>query len=393
MSSIWHGLLEAFWMFYQTFWALVLGFTLSGLVQAFVSRQKIAQTLGDHSGRSVTKATFFGAISSSCSYAASALAHSLYKKGADFTSSMIFMFASTNLVLDLGLVIWRLLGWQFALAEIFGGIVMSFLLWATLPRLFPKRKIIQLPVLGQSEEVTTKSSLADAAGFTVGDFTMMRFELLAGFVVAGLLSAIVPTHIWSAFFLHGHGFETQVVDVIVGPIIATLTFVCSVGNVPLAAALWHNGISFGGVISFIFADLLSFPLLLIYKKYYGLSTAIKLFFTFWSVMAVSGLAIELIFQALGIDPTIRALRIGSEQFRWDSTALLNSVALVASVAIYLLYRRNIGKNSEFAIDLICGMQVRKSDAPAHALINGVNYYFCMDGCRTDYLRRLAREEK
>lgn len=388
MSALGHGVQEAFWMFYQTFWALVLGFTLSGWIQAFVPKSAMAKTLGDHRAATAGKSMFFGAISSSCSYAASALAHSLYRKGADFTSSIIFMFASTNLVADLAIVMWRLLGWQFAVAEIVGGVFMSILLWLLLPVIFPDQKIVHLPLLGQQEEPrSSQAKISDAAGFTIGDFRMMRVELAIGFIVAGILSTTVPTSFWNHLFVHGDSWWSQVEGAVIGPLIACITFVCSVGNVPMAAALWHDGISFGGTISFIYADLLSIPLLLIYRKYYGKKITRKLFFVFWATMSAAGFVVGEIFSTFKANPMGRMLMSGDQHFSWNSTTYLNLFAIVVAATLYTLYRKNLGKSEEFAVDPICGMQVRIADAPQMARINGANYYFCMEKCKEEFIAR------
>ena len=268
MSKIGTGLQDSWWMFFDTFWALVIGFAISGAIQAFTSREKALASLGNHKPKTVIKASLLGAISSSCSYAASAISKSLVEKGADFTTAIIFMFASTNLVFELGLVMWTLLGWQFALAEFIGGFIMIALLTLILPKLkIPRR--IRLLAMAEDSKPEVKSSWHDAAGFTIGDLTMVRTELVVGFIVAGLADTLIPISWWHHLFLSGHGVLSTLENVILGPFIAFISFVCSVGNVPLGAALWNSGISFGGTISFIFADLVALPLVLIYKKFYG----------------------------------------------------------------------------------------------------------------------------
>lgn len=385
MSSLGHGVQDAFWMFYETFWALVVGFTLSGVIQAFVSRKTMLKALGDRSAKNLGKSMFFGAISSSCSYAASALAHSLNKKGANFTNSIVFMFASTNLVIDLGLVILRIMGWQFAVAEILGGIFISILLWLA-PPLLAKEKTLTKVALASDEVLEEKrGTVGDAAGFTIGDFRMMRVELVAGFLVAGLVSRLVPTHIWNDLFIHGHGVWSELEGAVIGPIIACISFVCSVGNIPLAASLWHNGISMSGTIAFIYADLLSLPLILIYRKYFGKQLTLRLVATLWAAISVGGFLIGEAFSLLSLTPTTRTTLLTHDHFSWNTTAALNLIALILLLAVVLLYRANKGKSAEFAIDPVCGMQVRISEAPAHARVHGVDYYFCMEGCKTTFL--------
>ena len=376
-------------MLFHTFWALILGFTLSGAVQAFASRKKMREQLGDDSFKSVFKASLFGIISSSCSYSASALAKSLFSKGANFTSSMVFMFASTNLVIELGLVLWIMMGWQFAVAEFFGGAIMIILLKLLIPKLIPAKLIEKSRENyedSKAENSSKKANWHDAAGYTIGDFKMLRYELIIGFLVAGLAAKLVPASFWNALFLSGNGILTTIQNVIIGPVIAFISFVCSVGNIPLAATLWHGGISFGGTIAFIFADLIALPLVLIYRKYYGTKLAIRLTLVFWLVMSLSGLITEIIFNFLNLIPDMDHGMSHSYQIGWNYTTILNVIALALISWIYWMYRtrETTGTDLVFATDLVCGMQVRISDAPAQYELNGKTYYFCMPGCRDSF---------
>jgi uncharacterized membrane protein YraQ (UPF0718 family)/YHS domain-containing protein len=384
MSKIVDGLLEGWWMFYGTFWALVFGFTLSGAIQAFVTKNKMERVLGNHRPKTIAKASFLGAVSSSCSYAASALAKSLVSKGADFTAAMVFMFASTNLVLELGLILWVLIGWQFALAEFVGGAIMIILLTAVMPRLFKDIKGGPRSLAMADEMPAGKATWKDACGYTIGDFTMVRVELLVGFAIAGL-ATIVPVSFWNSLFITGHGFLSSLENALISPFIAFISFVCSVGNVPLAAALWHSGISFGGTIAFIYADLLAAPLVLIYRKYYGTKVAVRLALAFWLIMSLSGLITEGIFKALKLEPTAAHHHMIMNHFGFNYTTVLNLIALGVAIWVYWMYRGRISENSEFAKDLVCGMQVRIADAPAKAEHEGKMYYFCMPGCKDAFL--------
>jgi hypothetical protein len=217
----------------------------------------------------------------------------------------------------------------------------------------------------------------------MADLTMLRRELVIGYVVAGFLAVVVPTHLWNDVFLHGHGVWTTLENVIVGPIVAIISFVCSVGNVPLAAALWKGGISFGGVISFIFADLITVPLLLIYRKYYGTRLALRLLVWFWAVMAAAGLIVEALAHAGGLVPTHRSTRIVVSHFQWNYTTALNIVFLGVFACLYWLYRHRdrLGGGVGYATDPVCGMQVRAANAPATAVRAGHRYYFCSDRCK------------
>ena len=414
LSGIWHGLDEAFFMFWATLWALVLGFTLSGAVQAFVSRAEMRRSLGDHRPVTLAKSSFFGIISSSCSYAASALAKSLFSRGADFTASMVFMIASTNLVVELGIVLWLLIGWQFALAEFVGGAIMIAMLGVVLPRVMPGRWISTarhrldsenartetdphaqhagLDMAGDDsvtdagevplrQRIRSRQGWGDAAGYTISDLTMVRKELVVGFVVAGFLAALVPATFWQSLFLTGHGFWSSLENVVLAPFLAIISFVCSVGNVPLAAALWQGGISFGGVVAFVFADLITLPLLFIYRKYFGTPITIRILITFWATMSLAGLAVEYLFKAVGIPDPPRPTMIVPMRFSWDYTTFLNIIALAGFTVLYWLYRhRDTTGPQRYAKDPVCGMQVEIAHAPTSRTRDGETTYFCSDHC-------------
>ena len=415
--TIGSSLLEGFYMFYDTLWALVLGFALSGAVQAFVSKGQMQRTLGDHRAGTIVKSSFFGMVSSSCSYAASALAKSLFVRGADFTSSMVFMFASTNLVVELGIVLWLLIGWQFAVAEFVGGFVMIAILAVVLPRVVDVADLDaarerlraggpgsggheQHAAMSETEHtdqpwrrrIRSRAGWSDASGYTISDLTMLRKELVIGFVVAGFASMAVPASVWRTLFLTGHGFAATLENVIVGPFLAFISFVCSVGNVPLAAALWKGGISFGGVIAFVFADLLALPLVVIYRKFYGTRLAVRLSLVFWAVMSIAGLLTELVFTAVGAVPTTLRGDIATSHLGLNYTTVLNVVALVAFGYLYYLYKNatRFGGGDGYAKDVICGMQVRTADAPARTVHDHTAFYFCSDKCQHKFATDPAR---
>lgn len=426
-SSLIGGLREGFYMFWETGWALVLGFGLSGAVQSFVTRKEMEKILGDHKPKTIAKASVLGMASSSCSYAATAMAKSLFSKGADFLAAMSFMFASTNLVVELGIVIVVLLGWQFFAAEFIGGpIMIALLVMAGSVTIAPA--LIQRARNGlrsneadfdQSSEASQSMAQfgdahnhgnhpihepannankplyrrlkdpalwADAASYAIADLKMLRKEMLIGYLIAGYLATIVPTSIWKVVFISGHGTLTQIENALVGPIIAFISFVCSVGNIPLAAALWKGGISFGGVISFIFADLLAFPLVMIYRKLYGTRLALRMSVLFWLVMAVAGFVVEEIFNAFGLVPTNRALQILSGSVSLDYTTYLNIVFFALFVVIVWAAKNQgrIGGGQGYAIDPICGMQVETANAPAKVYSDSQWVYFCSDHCKTKF---------
>src|SRR5260221_7990233 len=345
-------------MFWDVPWPLVLGFGLSAIVQAVVSHRTLARLLGDASPRSLSLATLFGVASSSCSYAAVALARSLFQKGASFTAAMVFELASTNLVIELGIILIVLLGWPFAAAEFTGGILMVILI-ALIFRLTLTPRLVQMArehaekgALGRMEGHaamdmsveggTFLKRLFSVRGFTavshlfVMDWAPVWVDVLRGFLIAGALAAWVPESFWQTFFLTGNPTLAKLVGPLVGPLIAIISFVCSVGNVPLAAVLWRGGISFGGVVSFIFADLIVLPILDIYRKYYSGRVALYILATFYATMALAGYLVELLFGALGIIPTNRSVAAVTEGPSLEFTSVLNVVFLPG--AARLLWR-------------------------------------------------------
>lgn len=411
VADIGHSVREAFYMFWDTLWALVLGFGLSGAVQAFVSRDAMRRRLGDHRPAAVARASVYGMVSSSCSYAASAMAKTLFARGADFLASMVFMFASTNLVVELGIVLLVLIGWQFVAAEFIGGVIMIVSLvavgglWFHGRALDEARRHAEIGAGGDNHagdppdgegasveredwrrRIRTAGGWSDAAGYTMSDLTMLRKEMVVGFLVAGFLTVLVPNHVWADVFLHGHGFWTSLENVIVGPLVAIVSFVCSIGNVPLAAALWKGGSSFGGVVAFIFADLVTLPLLLIYRKQYGTRMAARMLGVFWLVMSAAGLATEYLFRALGWVPTAKPGVVTGDTLRWNYTTVLDIVALVVFAGLYWLYRNRarFGGGTGYAKDPVCGMQVDIAHAPASTISGGRRIYFCSEHCQHRY---------
>ncbi len=402
------SIIESIYMFWETLWALGLGFMLSGAVQAFTSKSEMDKALGNHNPKTVVKASGLGAVSSSCSYAASAMAKSLFVKGADFISAIVFMFASTNLVIELGIVLVVLMGWQFMAAEFIGGPIMIMLLvilgsFFFTPTLIEAARSklrksspsdsdldeqsVNLEKQPWSVRLKSVSGWADAASYTMADLTMLRREMFFGYLIAGFLAVMVPVSFWNILFIPGNGIWTQIENAIIGPIIALLSFVCSIGNVPLAAALWHGGISFGGVISFIFADLIAMPLVLIYRKFYGGILTKRLFFVFWATMSTAGLIVDLIFSALKLVPSNHLSTITTAHFSWGYTTFLNILFIVILSVLYWLYknRQRFGGSNAYAIDPICGMQVEKANAPAFAKFNDSTFYFCSDRCYKKFI--------
>jgi uncharacterized membrane protein YraQ (UPF0718 family) len=355
-GALFHALGLAFAMCWEILWPLILGFALSAAVQAFVPKREMVRLLGDDSPRSIALASLFGFASSSCSYAAVALARSLFRRGANFTASIIFQFASTNLVIELGIIMVVLLGWQFALAEFVGGPIMivliSWLFRATLrPALVAAaRRQADAGLHGRMEGHAQMdmsvvdgrpllTRLASPEGFTaishyfVMDWAAVWMDVAGGLLIAGALAAWVPDAFWRNFFLTGHPLGNLFWSPLAAPFVAIVSFVCSVGNVPLAAVLWNGGVSFGGVIAFIFADLIVLPILDIYRKYYGVRMALYLLVTSYAVMAAAGLAVELLFRAAGLVPTVRNAAVIEAHLAWNYTSILNIFFLALAAAL------------------------------------------------------------
>ena len=354
----------AFAMFWQVLWPLALGFLLSAVIEALVSKQAVARLLGKDSTQGVVTAAAFGAASSSCSYAAVALARTLFRKGASFTNTIIFEFASTNLVIELGLVLLILLGWQFLAGELAGGVLMVVLLalifraTLTRPLVDAARAQAERGLYGRMEGhaamdmsvsdgpllqrlVTPRAFTAIAHYFFMNIYSLWT-DLVLGFLIAGALGAWVPDSWWSALFLTGHGAGTAVWGAFIGPLVAMISFVCSVGNVPLAAVLFRGGISFSGVISFIFADLIIIPILNIYRKYYTGRVSVYLFAVSYATMVLAGLAIGGLFSILHLTPTNRAITVFQTTISWNADTFLDIGFLVVIALLAVRFLRTGG---------------------------------------------------
>ncbi|MEU6366932.1 permease [Streptomyces sp. NPDC046931] len=364
-DAIRHALSITGSMTWEITWALILGFTLSAVVQAVVRRSTVVRLLGDDRPRTLTLAAGLGAASSSCSYAAVALARSLFRKGADFTAAMVFEIASTNLVVELGVVLALLMGWQFTVAEFVGGPVMIVVL-AVLFRILLRDRLLRR-AREQAERGLAGSMEGHAAmdmsvggeggflrrllsreGFTsvshifVMEWAAILRDLVVGLLIAGAIAAWVPEDFWRSFFLTDHPLTATLIGPLVGPLVAIASFVCSIGNVPLAVVLWKGGISFGGVIAFIYADLLILPILNIYRKYYGARMAAFLLATFYGAMVVAGYVVEFVFGGLGLVPDQSGARIPEEGVTWNYTTWLNIAFLLLTAALLVRFLRTGG---------------------------------------------------
>ncbi|MEY2554898.1 MAG: uncharacterized protein QOJ36_1358 [Verrucomicrobiota bacterium] len=358
MSALGHALWMAFAMFWEILWPLILGFGLSGVVQAVVSKGEMSRLLPNDSPKSLAIATGLGAASSSCSYAAVALARSIFRKGADFTAAMAFELASTNLVAELSVILIVLMGWQFALAEFTGGPLMVVIM-AVLFRIFLSRKLISEArkqadkgIKGSMEghaemdmsvekgslwqRITSNEGITATSHYFVMDWAAVWKDIAGGLLIAGALGAWVPQDFWKDFFLTSHPVAATLWGPIVGPLVAVLSFVCSVGNIPLAAVLWNGGISFGGVIAFIYADLIVLPIIDIYRKYYGWKVAALIVAVFYAAMVVAALIVEFLFGGLGLIPQHRNAQIVETTITLNYTTVLNIIFL--AIAAFLIVR-------------------------------------------------------
>ncbi len=361
VTFLWHWLFAAFAMFWQVLWSLLAGFIISAMIQAYVPKDGLSKILGRAGLKELGLATALGAASSSCSYAAAATAKSLFKRGADFTVAMVFMFASTNLVIELGLVLWRLMGWPFVIAEWLGGFVLiaAFVLLARL--LIPRSAIeagrahVEAPGGGHEhdhgEMLAPGDTLLDkmrsatgwryVAHFFEMDWSMLQNDLVLGFLIAGFLAVAVPATWWQHLFVTTAPTPVRTIEnALVGPLIAILSFVCSIGNVPMAAVLWNGGSTFGGVISFLYADLIVIPLIDVYRKYYGWGLALRMVGVFYLAMVGAGLLVELAFAALGVAPHPSGnFLMQMETIGFNYTAVLNIVFIAAALLLVWWGRR------------------------------------------------------
>jgi len=425
VNAILHALQISFVMLWEVFWPLAFGFLLSAIVQTVVSKRAVAGALGRPDLRGFVLSLGLGAASSSCSYAAVAVARSLFRKGASFVNAIIFEFASTNLVFELGLVLLILLGWQFVAAEFAGGLLMAVLLWIAFKLTLGKRLVDEAArqaergAFGSTHEAHGEMDMSITDGpflsrlfspraFTAishsffMDLNALYVDLGLGFLIAGALAAWVPNSWWQAFFLTNNPTLNEFWSPLIGPVISMLSFVCSVGNVPLAVVLWNGGISFGGVISFIFADLIILPILNIYRKYYGGRMSLYLLGVSYAAMALAGFLIGGAFQLLGLAPTNHHVAVFETQPAWNYTTFLDLafLALIAVMAwrfvttggIEMLraHSRRPESGAKLIQDPVCGMSVDPATAKDKVEYAGATYYFCSAGCRSTFENDPAR---
>jgi uncharacterized protein len=418
-NAIVHALQLSFFMLWEVFWPLAFGFLLSAMVQTVVSKRAIGSTLGKPDLKGFVLACGFGAASSSCSYAAVALARALFRRGASFVNVIIFEFASTNLVFELGLVLLILLGWQFVAAEFAGGLLMAVILWILFKVTLRQRMVdaarrqAERGIFGSTHEahadmdmsitdgpflsrlVSPRAFTAIAHSFYM-DVYALYVDIGLGFLIAGTLAAWVPNSWWQAFFLTNNPTLNEFWGPLVGPVVSMLSFVCSVGNVPLAVVLWNGGISFGGVISFIFADLIILPILNIYRKYYGGRMSLYLLAVSYVAMALAGFLVGGAFQLLGLAPTNHHVAVFETQPSWNYTTFLDLAFLVlmavmawrffttGGLDMLRAHARRPDEQASVVRDPVCGMRVDPATATERVDYAGTTYYFCSPGCKETF---------
>ncbi|TKX79214.1 YHS domain-containing protein [Halorubrum sp. SD626R] len=417
-------------------WAIIMGLTITSLVQVYVSKERMAQVLGDGDLSGLTKATAFGAASSGCSFGAVAIGKGLFKKGAHAVNFLAFMFASTNLIVELGLMILILLGWEFLLAELLGGLiliaVMAVIVHLTLPEnLFAEVRetlnerdreagVTEDPTCGMEgkdeytlttdggetlkfcsegcmetyrQETSSRGGWRDellswGGWYKVGnqyrkEWSMIWKDIVAGFLISGFVIVFVPQWVWNTLFIQGDGLLVTAENAIMGVTIAVLSFVGSMGNVPFAVALWGGGVSFAGIIAFVYADLITIPVLNVYRKYYGWKIMLYILGVFFVTMAFTGFLMELLFDALGIVPDLAGGETATEQtyFKLNYTFYLNLIAFALSGFLLYVYRRGLGAPGQYR-DPVCGM--RTDDSEPSATHDGETYDFCSQTCKETF---------
>ena len=354
LKTTWHALEMAAGMAWQTGWTLVLGFVMSALLQAIVPAEAMRKALGRGGVREIALATVAGAASSSCSYASAAIMRTLFKKGAALVAALAFMIASTNLVLELGIVLFVLMGWPFMAGEWIGGVVLVVILSLLVKLTYPKamaeaarhheetgggHEHMSMVIAGDTwwARLTNPETRVRVAQNFAMEWSMLWKDLAIGFLVGGALSAFVPDRFWQTLFLSDASPWVKLpLDALIGPVVAMLTFVCSIGNVPLAAVLWAGGASFGGVLAFLYADLIVLPLIDAYRRYFGWRMALYIAGVFFVTMAASALLVDLAFSALGWVPQQRGdVRATMTHFAIDYTFWLNLG--FGALALYLVW--------------------------------------------------------
>jgi len=341
--------------FWMALWAFALGYLISSMIQIFVTEKRMQKTMGGNETKGVLLGTFFGFISSSCSFAALASTKSLFKKGASFVASIAFLLASTNLVIELGIIISIFLGWQFVVGEYVGGVLLILLSWILIRLINPKKLIENARKnLGEKEDDTdtdfkswkqkmkSEESWAKVAKQYGMEWKMVWKDVTVGFTIAGIVAAFVPDAWFQTLFIgSGDGntdfsFLEILEHIIVGPVAAFITFIGSMGNIPLAALLFGKGVSFAGVMAFIFSDLVVFPILRINAKYYGWKMSLFILFLLFTSLVGASLLLHYGFEAFQLLPDPSQVTVqDNSYFKLNYTFFLNLAFLAGSG--YLLY--------------------------------------------------------
>ena len=441
MSAIVLDVLEAlrvgFGFLWLAGWAIMSGILITSFVQVYVSKERMAGILGEETLANIGKSTVFGAASSGCSYGAVAIGKGIFRKGAHPTNVFAFMFASTNLIVELGLMTWILLGWEFLLAEIIGGFVLIALVGMIVHYRLPEelfnrvreeldeedkeRGVEQDPTCGTEgkdeysleidgetykfcsrgcmesfqqqhaghgrirDDLRSWGGWYKLANQYRKEWTMLYRDVIMGFFIAGFVLVFVPQWIWEFLFLEGDSVLVSTQNAFMGVTLAIISFVGSIGNVPFATALWiGGGIGFAGVIAFIYSDLITIPVLNILRKYYGWKVMLYILAVFFVTMALTGVLMELLFDLFGLVPDVATESADPTKqsfFELDYTFVLNTVFLGLSGFLFWVYWRGLGAPGKHR-DPICGM--RAADDGPTATYNGETYYFCSEICRNAF---------
>lgn len=344
-------------LFWMALWAFGFGYLISSMIQVFVTRERMRKSMGEAGATSVGLGTFFGFLSSSCSFAALATTRSLFTKGAGLVPSLAFLLASTNLVIELGIVIAVFLSWQFVVGEYVGGVLLILLMWLLVRLTYPKTLVEEARAKARKEEGSAEDEeipdwrelIKSTRGWRmvamryVMEWRMVWKDVTIGFTIAGIIAAFVPKSFFEALFV-GSGspdpaFWQVLIQAVVGPVAAFFTFIGSMGNIPLAAVLYSNGVSFAGIMAFIFSDLVVFPVLRIQAKYYGWKMALYIVGVFLAVLIASAVILHYGFALIGALPDSANARSVTERefFGVDYTLFLN-LAFLALSAVFLVWK-------------------------------------------------------
>ena len=340
----WHAAATtALGLFWTAFWAFGLGYLISSMIQVFVTRQTMREKMGEAGLRSVAMGTFFGFVSSSCSFAALSGTRALFAKGAGLVPSLAFLLASTNLVVELGIIIGIFLGWQFVVGEYVGGLLLILLMWLVIrlsKGLAPIKEARANAKKSQGndgesdgsdiswrDKIASRQSWATVAQRYVMEWMMVWKDVTIGFTVAGIIAAFVPQSFFEWLFIGGDNpnFLELLAQAVVGPVAAFFTFIGSMGNIPLAAVLYGNGVAFAGIMAFIFSDLVVLPVLRVNAQYYGWKMALYILGVFLVVLVITAMILHYGFAAFGLLPSAEQVRtvIDREFFAVDYTFWLN----------------------------------------------------------------------